>query len=137
MGLLRFDIQLFGLTLHSLWLEVAANVYLASLPLKEIRRHGISLQEPNPPPFHLLLHHWLRVFGPGEGAVPLLSALLAAPPPWLPAVCLLGRGLLFARLPSIRTSGRGGQPIYPRLWRVLSHIATQSSSRLHDFSFSS
>ena len=48
--LLGFGIRLYELTFHSLWLDEAVSVYLASFPLSEILRQGMSLQEPNPPP---------------------------------------------------------------------------------------
>ena len=60
MLLLAFGIRLSGLAFHSLWLDEAVSVHLASFPLTEILQQGMSLQEPNPPLYHLLLSVWLK-----------------------------------------------------------------------------
>jgi 4-amino-4-deoxy-L-arabinose transferase-like glycosyltransferase len=99
--LLGFGVRLYGLTYHSLWLDETVSVYLASFPPLEILRQGMFLQEPNPPLYHLLLHCWMRVFGSGEAAVRILSALLGTL--YLPPICLLGRRLLSPRVALIAT----------------------------------
>jgi mannosyltransferase len=92
---LGFGIRLVGLDFHSLWLDEAVSVYLASFPLSEILHQGMTLQEPNPPLYHLSLSAWMQVFGSGEASVRLLSAFLGTL--YLPAVYLLGRRLLSRR----------------------------------------
>jgi mannosyltransferase len=94
--LMGFGVRLYGLTFHSLWLDEAVSVYLASFPLAEIFEQGMSLQEPNPPLYHLVLHVWMRVFGTGEAAVRLFSALLGTL--YVPAIYLLGKRLFSARV---------------------------------------
>jgi mannosyltransferase len=71
--LLGFGIRLYNLRYHSLWLDETVSVYLASFPPSEVFRQGMTLQEPNPPLYHLLLSAWMRLFGSGEAAVRLLS----------------------------------------------------------------
>jgi mannosyltransferase len=99
--ILAFGVRLYGLTYHSLWLDETVSVYLASFPPLEILRQGMFLQEPNPPFYHLLLHFWMRVFGSGEAAVRMLSALLGTL--YLPPTYLLGRRLLSPRVALIAT----------------------------------
>ena len=99
--LLGSGIRLSGLTFHSLWLDEAVSVYLASFPLSEILRRGMALQEPNPRLYHLLLHLWMRVFGSGEAAVRLLSAFLGTL--YLLPIYLLGRRLLSPRVALLAT----------------------------------
>jgi mannosyltransferase len=94
--LLGFGVRVYGLTFHSLWLDETVSVYLGSFPRLEILRQGMFLQEPNPPLYHLLLHLWMRVFGSGELAVRMLSALLGTL--YLPPVYLLGKRLLSPRV---------------------------------------
>jgi mannosyltransferase len=90
-----FGIRLYGLRFHSLWLDEAVSVYLASFPPLEILRQGMTLQEPNPPLYHLALSLWMWIFGSGEGPVRLLSVFAGIL--YLPAVYLLGRRLLSQR----------------------------------------
>ncbi len=60
----------------SLWLDEALSVNLASVPLAEL---GQRLREDGAPPlYYLLLHGWIRLFGSGDVAVRLLSALFSA-----------------------------------------------------------
>jgi mannosyltransferase len=94
--LLGFGLRLYGLTYHSLWLDETVSVYLSNFPPLEILRQGMLLQEPNPPLYHLLLHFWMTVFGSGELAVRMLSALLGTL--YLPPVYLLGKRLLSGRV---------------------------------------
>jgi mannosyltransferase len=94
--LLGFGIRLYGLTYHSLWLDETVSVYLASFPFSEIFRQGMSLREPNPPLYHLMLAAWMRLFGSGEAAVRLLSVFAGLL--YLPAVYLLGRRLFSRRV---------------------------------------
>jgi mannosyltransferase len=93
--ILGFGVRLIGLDFHSLWLDEAVSVYLASFPLSEILHQGMTLQEPNPPLYHLSLSVWLHAFGSGEASVRLLSAFLGTL--YFPAVYLLGRRLLSRR----------------------------------------
>jgi 4-amino-4-deoxy-L-arabinose transferase-like glycosyltransferase len=99
--LLGFGIRLHGLTFHSLWLDEAVSVYLASFPLTEVLRQGMSLHEPNPPLYHLALHVWMRVFGSGEAAVRVFSALLGTL--YLPPLYLVGRRLFSPRVALVAT----------------------------------
>lgn len=99
--LLGFGVRLYGLTYHSLWLDETVSVYLASFPPLEILRQGMFLQEPNPPLYHLLLHFWMRLFGSGEAAVRMMSALPGTL--YLAPIYLLGRRLLSPRVALIAT----------------------------------
>jgi mannosyltransferase len=94
--LLAFGILLYGLTFHSLWLDEAVSIHLASFPLSEIFQQGMSLQEPNPPLYHLALALWMKAFGSGEAPVRVLSAFLGTL--YLPAIYLLGKRLFSSRL---------------------------------------
>jgi mannosyltransferase len=98
---LGFGIRLHKLTFHSLWLDEAVSVYLASFPLSEIVRQGMTLQEPNPPLYHLSLSVWMRIFGSGEVSVRLLSAFLGTL--YLPSIYLLGRRLFSSRISLVAT----------------------------------
>lgn len=99
--LLAFGVRLYGLTFHSLWLDEAVSIHLASFPWSEIFQQGMSLQEPNPPLYHLALSLWMRVFGSGVAAVRLLPAFLGTL--YLPALYLLGKRLFSARLALMAT----------------------------------
>jgi mannosyltransferase len=92
---LGFGIRVYGLEFHSLWLDEAVSVYLASFPPLEIVRQGVTLQEPNPPLYHLALSLWMRIFGSSAGSVRLLSVFAGCL--YLPAIHLLGRRLLSRR----------------------------------------
>ncbi len=96
-----FGARLYGLTFHSLWLDEAVSVYLAGFPLTEIFEQGMSLQEPNPPLYHLALGIWMRIFGSGEAPVRLMPALLGTL--YLPAVYLLGKRLFSHRVALVAT----------------------------------
>ncbi len=132
--LLGFGIRLYGLTFHSLWLDETVSVYLASFPLSEILRQGMSLQEPNPPLYHLLLHLWMRVFGSDEGAVRLLSALLGTL--YLPPVYLLGRRLFSSRVALLATMLAAINPLlvwYSQETRMYALVATLTLWSLYCF----
>jgi mannosyltransferase len=125
--LIGFGIRLYGLTFHSLWLDEAVSVYLASFPPTEILRQGMTLQEPNPPLFHLSLSVWMRVFGSGEAAVRLLSAFLGTL--YLPAIYLLGRHLLSRRAALLATLLAAVAPFlvwYSQEARMYALVATLS-----------
>lgn len=72
-----------------LWLDEALSVHLAELPLADIpdalRRDGA------PPLYYFLLHGWMEVFGDGNQAVRLLSAVCSVAT--LPLVFRAGRRL--------------------------------------------
>jgi hypothetical protein len=132
--LLGFGVRLYGLTYHSLWLDETVSVYLASFPPLEILRQGMFLQEPNPPLYHLLLHCWMRVFGSGEAAVRILSALLGTL--YLPPICLLGRRLLSPRVALIATLLVAIDPFlvwYSQEARMYALVATLSLWSLYCF----
>ncbi len=94
--LLAFGVRLYGLAFHSLWLDEAVSVHLASFPFSEVFRQGMSLQEPNPPLYHLALAAWMRILGSGEAAVRLLSVFAGTL--YVPAVYGLGRRLFSPRV---------------------------------------
>jgi mannosyltransferase len=125
--LIGFGIRLYGLTFHSLWLDEAVSVYLASFPPSEILRQGMTLQEPNPPLYHLSLSVWMRVFGSGEAAVRLLSAFLGTL--YLPAIYLLGKRLLSRRAALLATLLAAMAPFlvwYSQEARMYALVATLS-----------
>ena len=99
--LLAFGIRVYGLVFHSLWLDETVSIYLASFPLSEIFQQGMSLQEPNPPLYHLVLSLWMRVLGSSEASVRILSAFLGTL--YLPGIYLLGKRLFSARVALIAT----------------------------------
>ena len=99
--LLAFGIRVYGLVLHSLWLDETVSIYLASFPVSEIFQQGMSLQEPNPPLYHLVLSLWMRVLGSSEASVRILSAFLGTL--YLPGIYLLGKRLFSARVALIAT----------------------------------
>ncbi len=63
-------------TRSELWLDEALTVHIAEVPLSQLtealRRDGA------PPLYYLLLHGWMTVFGDGNQAVRLLSAVFSA-----------------------------------------------------------
>jgi hypothetical protein len=76
-GCLGLLLRLVGLTFHSLWLDEAVAVRWARLPFGELLARTATLREDSHPPlYYLTLHGWIRLFGDGEGAVRLWSALL-------------------------------------------------------------
>jgi mannosyltransferase len=125
--LLGFGIRLYNLTFHSLWLDEAVSVYLASFPLSEVIRQGMTLQEPNPPLYHLSLAVWMRVFGSGEAAIRLFSAFLGTL--YLPSIYLLGRRLFSSRLSLVATLLAAVNPFlvwYSQEARMYALVATLS-----------
>jgi len=64
---------LYGLALHSLWLDEAASLYLGSLRYSATFLQGVCLQHAKPPQYHLLVCAWTHPFEIGEAAVRLLS----------------------------------------------------------------
>jgi 4-amino-4-deoxy-L-arabinose transferase-like glycosyltransferase len=131
---LAFGVRLYGLTFHSLWLDEAVSVYLASFPLAEILEQGMSLQEPNPPLYHLALGAWMRVFGSGEAGVRLFSALIGTL--YLPAVYLLGKRLFSARVALIATMLAAINPFlvwYSQEARMYALVATLSAWAMYCF----
>ena len=73
----------------ALWLDEALSVSIARLPLSELT--GALRLDGSPPLYYVLLHLWMQVFGTGDLAVRLLSAVfsLAA----LPLAFAVGRRL--------------------------------------------
>ncbi len=125
--LLGFGIRLYNLTFHSLWLDEAVSVYLASFPLSEVVRQGMTLQEPNPPLYHLSLAVWMRAFGSGEAAIRLFSALLGTL--YLPSIYLLGRRLFSSRISLVATLLAAVNPFlvwYSQEARMYALVATLS-----------
>jgi len=125
--LLGFGLRLYNLTFHSLWLDEAVSVYLASFPLSEVVRQGLTLQEPNPPLYHLSLASWMWVFGSGEAAIRLLSAYLGTL--YLPSIYLLGRRLFSSRLSLVATLLAAVNPFlvwYSQEARMYALVATLS-----------
>ena len=132
--LLGFGLRLYRLTFHSLWLDETVSIYLASFPLSEIFQQGMSLQEPNPPLYHLLLHLWMRVFGSGEGTVRMLSALLGTL--YLPPLYLLGRRLFSSRVALLATMLAAINPFlvwYSQEARMYALVATLTLWSLYCF----
>jgi mannosyltransferase len=94
--------------LHSasdLWLDEALTVNIARLPIadlfEQLRHDG------HPPLYYLLLHSWMQVFGEGDDAVRLLSAVFGVaslPLAWLAARRLGGRVAATAGLVLLATS---------------------------------
>jgi mannosyltransferase len=94
--------------LHSasdLWLDEALTVNIARLPIgdlfEQLRHDG------HPPLYYLLLHGWMQVFGEGDDAVRLLSAVFGVaslPLAWLAARRLGGRVAATAALVLLATS---------------------------------
>jgi hypothetical protein len=76
-------------TRSELWLDEALTVHLAEVPLGELgdvlRRDGA------PPLYYALLHGWMRIFGQGNEAVRLLSAVFSVAT--LPLMYRAGRRL--------------------------------------------
>ena len=132
--LLGFGLRLCRLTFHSLWLDETVSIYLASFPLSEIFQQGMSLQEPNPPLYHLLLHLWMRVFGSGEAAVRLLPAFLGTL--YLPPIYLLGRRLFSPRVALLATMLAAINPFlvwYSQEARMYALVATITLWSLYCF----
>jgi mannosyltransferase len=132
--LLSFGVRVYSLTYHSLWLDEAVSIHLASFPLSEIFQQGMSLQEPNPPLYHLSLAVWMRAFGSGEAAVRVFSALLAAL--YLPALYLLGKRLFSSRVALIAAVLAALNPFlvwYSQEARMYALVATLSLWSLYCF----
>ncbi len=72
-----------------LWLDEALTVNISRLPLSQL--HTALRRDGAPPFFYLLLHGWTNVFGTGDGAARLLSAVFSVAT--LPLVYLVGRRL--------------------------------------------
>ena len=76
----------------NLWLDEALSVNIAELPLSDLLdalRH-----DGHPPLYYLLLHYWIELFGSGDVAVRLLSAVFgiaALPLAWVAGGRLAGR----------------------------------------------
>jgi mannosyltransferase len=131
---LAFGVRLYGLSYHSLWLDEAVSVYLASFPPLEILRQGMTLQEPNPPLYHLALSLWMRVFGSGEGSVRLLSVFAGTL--LLPAIHLLGTRLLSRRAAFLASLLAALSPFlvwYSQEARMYALVATLSVWSLYCF----
>ncbi len=132
--LLAFGTRLYGLTFHSLWLDEAVSIHLASFRLSEIFRQGVSLQEPNPPLYHLALAAWMEVFGSGEAAVRILSVLLGTL--YVPALYLLAKRLFSSRVALITTLLAAFNPFlawYSQEARMYAFVATLSLCSLYSF----
>src|SRR5437763_15224657 len=91
-GVVVVGIVLRFLTSSHLWLDEALTVNIARLPLSRIPdalRHDGS-----PPPYYLVLHGWIGVFGSGDVAVRALSAVFAVatlPLIWIAGLRVGGR----------------------------------------------
>jgi mannosyltransferase len=132
--LLAFGIRIYGLTFHSLWLDEAASIHLASFPLSEIFQQGMSLQEPNPPLYHLSLAVWMNALGSGEAAVRIFAAFLGTL--YLPALYLLGKRLFSSRLALMATLLGALNPFlvwYSQEARMYALVATLSLWSLYCF----
>jgi len=69
-------LRLTHLTFHSLDLDESVSVWLAQQPAGELIRNTLNLAwDPHPPGYYVLLKAWMGLFGSGEVAVRLLSAL--------------------------------------------------------------
>jgi mannosyltransferase len=95
-------LRLYRLGIEPLWLDEAASLTLARLPLSMIWSWAPTVDPANPPLYYALLHLWLRV-GDTETVLRLLSVMLGAmtiPVVYLLGRCLAGRaaGLLAALL---------------------------------------
>lgn len=80
-----------------LWLDEALTVNISSLPLTELP--GALRHDGAPPLYYLLLHFWIRLFGPGDFSVRALSGLLAVatlPVMWLAARRAGGKAVAWA-----------------------------------------
>src|SRR5579884_3491295 len=74
------------------WMDEAITTGIASHSLSAIP--GILRHDGSPPLFYLLLHFWIRLFGPGETAthsLPLLFGLLTIPAGMWAGWSLFGR----------------------------------------------
>jgi len=132
--LLGFGIRLHKLTYHSLWLDETVSVYLASFPLSEIFRQGMTLQEPNPPLYHLLLSVWMRLFGTGEASVRVPSVLAGTI--YLPLVYVLAHRLFLRRVALIATLLAAASPFlvwYSQETRMYALVAGLSLGALYCF----
>ena len=132
--LLAFGVRLYGLTYHSLWLDETVSVYLASFPFLEIFRQGMSLQEPNPPLYHLALAASMRLFGSGEAAVRLVSVFAGTA--YIPAIYLLARSLFSRRTALIATLLAAVNPFlvwYSQETRMYALVATLAAWALYFF----
>jgi len=77
--LLALGVRLQQLTYHSLWFDEAMSVHWARSDVARIVEVSMNLVEDRLPPlYYLLLHGWRAVWGDGELAVRLPSALLGA-----------------------------------------------------------
>jgi mannosyltransferase len=82
---------------QSLWTDELFSVYWARAGAGFMFAHFWN--ETNPPLYYLILEVWMRVFGDGEAAVRLLSALLSAIT--VPVVYLLGKNMFGRQAGSI------------------------------------
>src|SRR5437868_6293786 len=71
-------LRLVDLGRESFWLDEAGRAAIAALPLGDIPR-AVAVIELSPPLYHLLLHGWIQLFGDGDVAVRLFSAVLVFP----------------------------------------------------------
>jgi mannosyltransferase len=83
-------LRLFRLGVEPLWLDEAASLTLARLPLSEIWAWAPTADPANPPLYYALLHLWLWM-GDTESVLRLLSVLLGVLT--IPVVYLLGGSL--------------------------------------------
>ena len=131
---LAFGVRLYGLTYHSLWLDETVSVYLASFRFSEIFRQGMSLQEPNPPLYHLVLAAWMRLFGTSEAGARLLSVFAGTL--YLPGVYILARRLFSRRVALIASVLAAVNPFlvwYSQEARMYALVATLSVWSLYCF----
>jgi mannosyltransferase len=129
-----FGVRLYGLTFHSLWLDEAVSVYLASFPFAEIFRQGMSIQDPSPPFYYLVLAVWMGVFGSGETAVRILSTFLGTL--YLTILYLLGRRLFSFRVALIAVLLAAVNPFlvwYSQEARMYALVATLSLCSMYCF----
>jgi mannosyltransferase len=132
--LLGFGLRLYDLTYHSLWLDESVSVYLASFPLSEIFRQGMTLQEPNPPLYHLLLSVWMRLFGTGEASVRFPSVFAGTI--YLPLVYVLADRLFLRRVALTATLLAAVSPFlvwYSQETRMYAVVAALSVGALYCF----
>ncbi|HEM61637.1 MAG TPA: hypothetical protein ENO24_05050, partial [Chloroflexi bacterium] len=94
----------------------------------------MSLQEPNPPLYHLVLSAWMRLFGTGEAAVRLLSVFAGTV--YLPATCVLARRLFTWRVALIASMLAAVNPFlvwYSQETRMYALVATLSVAAMYCF----
>ncbi|HFD40476.1 MAG TPA: hypothetical protein ENJ31_11600, partial [Anaerolineae bacterium] len=88
--LLALGLRLIRLTFQPLWWDEGWSLYFATTDVRSML--ALTAVDIHPPLYYLLLHLWIRLFGPSPLSVRLMSVLIGAAA--VPLMLILGQRLL-------------------------------------------